>query len=52
MHLDAAHAQEATNLIRETCHENGAALLLVSHDRQVLQGFERVVEFDTINRVV
>jgi putative ABC transport system ATP-binding protein len=49
--LDAAHAQEATNLIRETCHENGAALLLVSHDRQVLQGFERVVEFDTINQV-
>jgi len=49
--LDAGHAQQATNLIRETCHENGAALLLVSHDRQVLQGFERVVEFDTINQV-
>jgi putative ABC transport system ATP-binding protein len=48
--LDAAHAQEAIDLIRETCRENGAALLLVSHDREVLQRFERVVEFETINR--
>ena len=50
--LDAAHGQEAVNLIRETCHENGAALLLVSHDRQVLEGFETVMEFQAINRVV
>ena len=48
--LDAAHAQEAIDLIRETCRENGAALLLVSHDRDVLQRFEQVVEFETINR--
>jgi len=49
--LDAAHGQEAIDLIRETCRENGAALLLVSHDREVLRRFETVVEFDTINRV-
>jgi ABC-type lipoprotein export system ATPase subunit len=48
--LDAAHAQEAIELIRETCRENNAALLLVSHDREVLQRFEGVVEFETINR--
>ena len=48
--LDAAHAQEAIDLIRETCRENGAALLLVSHDREVLQRFETVVEFGAINR--
>jgi ABC-type lipoprotein export system ATPase subunit len=48
--LDAAHAQEAIDLIRETCRENGAALVLVSHDREVLQRFDQVVEFDAINR--
>lgn len=48
--LDAAHAQEAIDLIRETCRENHAALLLVSHDREVLSRLENVVEFDTINR--
>ena len=48
--LDAAHAQEAIELIRETCRESGAALLLVSHDREVLGRFDKVVEFDTINR--
>jgi ABC-type lipoprotein export system ATPase subunit len=47
--LDAAHATEAIDLIRETCRENGAALLLVSHDREVLRRFDTVVEFDTIN---
>ena len=48
--LDAAHAQEAIDLIRETCREHNAALLLVSHDREVLQRFDAVVEFDTLNR--
>ena len=48
--LDAKHAQEAIDLIRETCRENAAALLLVSHDSEVLQRFEQVVEFDAINR--
>lgn len=49
--LDAAHAQEAIDLIRETCRENGAALVLVSHDNEVLRRFDNVVEFDTLNRV-
>ena len=48
--LDAAHAQEAIELIRETCRENNAALLLVSHDREVLRGFDTVVEFESLNR--
>ena len=48
--LDAANGREALRLIRETCAENGAALLLVSHDREVLGGFERVVELGEINR--
>jgi ABC-type lipoprotein export system ATPase subunit len=47
--LDAANAREAIGLIRETCREQGAALLLVSHDRQVLNQFETVLDFERFN---
>lgn len=40
--LDQQHAQETLQLIREVCRENDAALLLVSHDPQVLGQFEAV----------
>ena len=49
--LDAANAREAIKLIRETCRERNAALLLVSHDRQVLNQFETVLDFEKLNRV-
>lgn len=48
--LDPKHAREALALIREVARENGSALLLVSHDRDVLGGFERVTDFSTLNR--
>lgn len=48
--LDAVRAREALALIREACRENGAALLLVSHDRQVLGEFGTVLELARINR--
>ncbi len=48
--LDPANARGALQLIRETCRENGAALLLVSHDRDVLGGFDRVLPLSEINR--
>ena len=48
--LDHAHAREALALIRAVCRENGAALLLVSHDAEVLGGFERVQDFADLNR--
>ena len=47
--LDRKNAVEALALIRETCRENGAALLLVSHDEQVLAQFENVRDFMEIN---
>jgi putative ABC transport system ATP-binding protein len=50
-HLDHRRAREAIALIRETCRETGAALLLVSHDRDLLAGFEDVREFAQLNRV-
>jgi len=48
--LDHANAVEALKLIREACRENGAALLLVSHDREVLGGFESVADLRSLNR--
>ncbi len=50
--LDPKNAREALALIRETCRENGAALLLVSHDREVLSQFETVRELHRINRAL
>jgi ABC-type lipoprotein export system ATPase subunit len=48
--LDHKNARDALRLIREGCRETGAALLLVSHDREVLSQFEKVEEFTKINR--
>jgi putative ABC transport system ATP-binding protein len=47
--LDRVHAHEALALIREVCRENGAALLLVSHDEAVLAQFAGVQDFKVIN---
>lgn len=48
--LDARNSREALALIREVCREEGAALLLVSHDEGVLAQFEDVQDFTTLNR--
>jgi putative ABC transport system ATP-binding protein len=48
--LDHANGRTALKLIRDACSENGAALLLVSHDREVLGQFETVIELARINR--
>ena len=50
--LDHRNARESLALIRETCRENGAALLLVSHDPGVLASFEEVQDFAVLNRAV
>ena len=49
--LDQKNAREALALIREACRENSAALLLVSHDREVLGQFETVREFHRLTRI-
>jgi ABC-type lipoprotein export system ATPase subunit len=48
--LDFRSAGESLELIREACGENGAALLLVSHDREVLGRFETRMDLAEINR--
>lgn len=49
--LDYHHANEAVTLIREICHENNAALLIVSHDSEVLGRFEETKDFTQVNCV-
>jgi putative ABC transport system ATP-binding protein len=50
--LDARHAGEALALIREVCREQGAALLLVSHDEGVLGQFQLRRDFAELNQVL
>jgi putative ABC transport system ATP-binding protein len=48
--LDRRHAREALALIREVCREAGAALLLVSHDPEVLAQLDRQEDLLALNR--
>lgn len=48
--LDSKNAREVLQLIREACAENGAALLLVSHDDSVLKQFDKVVSLSELNQ--
>jgi ABC-type lipoprotein export system ATPase subunit len=48
--LDTANAAETLALLRQTCAEHGAALLLVSHDREILAQFENVADFKQLNQ--
>lgn len=48
--LDRIRAQESLLLIREICRERNAALLLVSHDREILKQFDRVQSLESLNR--
>src|ERR1700722_13182391 len=50
--LDHKNARESLALIREACRENGAALLLVSHDREVLGQFEKTKDFHKMNQAI
>lgn len=48
--LDPERTQEALQAIREGCAEEGAALLLVSHDPAVLESFEERLDLSELNR--
>lgn len=48
--LDRRRAFEALDLIREICLEANAALLLVSHDREILSKFARTENLRAINQ--
>jgi ABC-type lipoprotein export system ATPase subunit len=48
--LDHARAMESLSLIQEICRENGATLLMVSHDKEILSRFKKVEQLGRINR--
>lgn len=47
--LDPQSAGEVLSLLRGACSEQGAALLLVTHDRSVLSQFDSVLEFSKLS---
>jgi putative ABC transport system ATP-binding protein len=49
--LDAAHGRKVIELLRTSAAELGSALLVASHDPQVLEGFEEVIDLAAVNRV-
>jgi putative ABC transport system ATP-binding protein len=51
-HLDHRRAMESLKLIKDICMEKGAALMLVSHDRDVLSSFKSVKDLSSINKAV
>lgn len=48
--LDRVNTDTALTLIRDLCRENGAALLLVSHDADVLARFDDIRDLALINK--
>jgi putative ABC transport system ATP-binding protein len=48
--LDPDNAHKALALLRELCGHVGAALLLVSHDENVVSGFEKKLDWKDLNR--
>lgn len=48
--LDRHHAHTALHLIRQVCESNNAALLLVSHDKQILESFNPCWDLASINK--
>ena len=50
--LDPKNAAESLSLIRQTCRDHDAALLIVSHDRAVLDQFEDSHDLSDINQAI
>ena len=50
--VDPANQRIIIDLIRQVCSEDNIALLLVTHSDQVTSQFERVIQFETLNRVI
>jgi ABC-type lipoprotein export system ATPase subunit len=49
--VDSRHQQTVIDLIRQTCEEEGVALLLVTHAPDVAARFERAVHLENLNKV-
>ena len=49
--VDTGHQQQIVDLIRETCREEGVALILVTHTPEVSGQFDRVQRLEELNLV-
>ncbi len=49
--VDAGNQQQILDLIRQTCGEEGVALVLVTHAPEVADQFDRIDQLEEINRV-
>lgn len=49
--VDGKNQQQIIDLIRETCEEEGVALLLVTHAREIADRFDRTVYLENLNKV-
>jgi ABC-type lipoprotein export system ATPase subunit len=49
--VDTRHQQQVIDLIRETCHEENVALVLVTHTPDVAKQFDRVENLEEINHL-
>lgn len=45
--LDKPRSEAVLQMLRESCRKSGAALLVVSHDDQAVEAFDRVVDFQS-----
>ncbi|MGI9516246.1 MAG: ABC transporter ATP-binding protein [Pirellulaceae bacterium] len=50
--VDPRNQKQIVELIRETCREENIALILVTHNREVSDQFERIDQLADVNRVV
>jgi ABC-type lipoprotein export system ATPase subunit len=48
--LDPASAAQTLGLMQDICRENSTALLVVSHDQDILKTFKKVVKMSEINK--
>lgn len=48
--IDPAHQQQVIDLLRNTCREQGVALLIVTHSPEVASQFERRIRIEDFNR--
>jgi ABC-type lipoprotein export system ATPase subunit len=48
--IDTAHKQQVVDLLKDTCREQGVALLVVTHDPDVARQFPRRLALEEFNR--
>ena len=48
--LDPVYAEEAMKLITDLCEKNNAGLLVVSHDKELISGFDKILDLSEINK--